>query len=266
MKIRESNIIITGASSGIGRAAALELARRGANLVLAARRADELERVADECRKAGVRCAVVPTDVSREEECERLVEKATAELGAIDGLVNNAGFAIFDRLENASSDDIRRMMETNFLGTVFCTRAVLPGMLERKRGAIVNVASISGLMGYDSMGGYCASKFAMVGFTEALRNEMMGRGVDVSLICPGTTDTQFFLTAEKGKIPSASRLILAMPPERVATAIASAIERPVYRKVMPLTAAAFLRLKEVFPVLAHFLMRRVSSALQGRKR
>ena len=266
MRIRESNIIITGASSGIGRATALALAQSGANLVLAARRAAELERVAEECRRTGVRCAVVPTDVSRQDACESLIRTATAELGPIDGLINNAGFAIFDRLETALLDDIRSMIETNFLGAVYCTRTVLPGMLERKRGAIVNVASISGLMGYESMGGYCASKFAMVGFTEALRNELMGRGVEVSLICPGTTDTPFFVTAEKGKIPGASRLILAMSPEKVAAAIISAIERPVYRKIMPFTAAAFLRLKELSPRLAHLLMRRVSSFMPEKNR
>lgn len=266
MRIRESNIIITGASSGIGRDVALELARRGANLALAARRAPELEHVAAECRKAGVRCAVVPTDVSRQDACESLIRTATAELGPIDGLINNAGFAIFDRIETARLDDIRSMIETNFLGAVYCTRTVLPGMLERKRGAIVNVASITGLMGYDSMGGYCASKFAMVGFTEALRDELMGRGVEVSLICPGTTDTPFFVTAEKGKIPSASRLVLAMPPGKVAAAIVAAIERPEYRKIMPFTAAAFLRLKELSPRFAHLLMRRLSSVLPEKTR
>lgn len=261
MEIRGSNIIVTGASSGIGRATALELARRGANLVLAARREPELLKVADVCRQAGVRCAVVPTDVADREACRALIQRASAELGTVDGLVNNAGFAIFDGLDEAQPEDLSSMMETNYMGAVHCTQAVLPLMLERKRGSIVNVGSISGIMGYAGMGGYCASKFALAGFTEALRDEVIGRGIEVSLICPGTTSTPFFDTAEKRKIPGAARLVLAIPPERVASAIIDAIESPRYRRILPLTAALFMRFKEACPRTAHLLMRRVSSSL-----
>ncbi|HUF17265.1 MAG TPA: SDR family oxidoreductase, partial [Thermoanaerobaculia bacterium] len=261
MEIRGSNIVITGASSGIGRATALELARRGANLVLAARREPHLAEVADECRRSGVRCAAVPTDVANREACHHLIQRASEELGSVDALVNNAGFAVFDRAEEARPEDLIEMMETNYMGAVQCTQAVLPQMLERKRGSIVNVGSISGIMGYAGMGGYCATKFALAGFTEALRDEVISRGVDVSLICPGTTDTPFFITAEKGKMPSASRLVLAISPERVAAAIAAAIESPSYRKVLPLIPSLFMKFKECCPRTAHFLMRRVSASL-----
>lgn len=263
MRIYGSNIVITGASSGIGRATALELARRGANLVLAARRETELATVAAECRESGVHCAVVPTDVASRKACNFLIQRATEELGTIDCLVNNAGFAIFDRMEKARPEDLEAMMKTNYMGAVHCTQAVLPQMLERRRGSIVNVGSISGIMGYAGMGGYCATKFALSGFTEALRDELIGRGVDVSLICPGTTDTPFFVTAERGKMPTASRLVLAISPARVASSIASSIESPRYRKVLPLMAALFMKFKEVCPRTAHFLMRRVSSMLPG---
>jgi short-subunit dehydrogenase len=119
-------------------------------------------------------------------------------------------------------------------------------------------------MGYARMGGYCATKFAVIGFTESLRDEVLGRGVRVALVCPGTTETEFFVTAERGKMPGASRLILAVSPERVARAICDAAEDGRYRRILPVFAAVYMRMKEVFPRLAHFLMRRVSSLMERR--
>src|SRR5438105_207890 len=136
--------VITGASSGIGRAAALELARRGANVVVAARRGDRLEAVVRECAALGVRASAVVADVTVRDDCKHLIESA----GVVDILVNNAGFAVFDALENAVPDDLVEMMQTNYFGTVWCTQAVLRQMLARGAGTIVNVASIAGIMGF----------------------------------------------------------------------------------------------------------------------
>jgi short-subunit dehydrogenase len=258
--LRNATVVVTGASSGIGRAAALEFARRGANLVLAARRAPQLDEVAAACRALGVRCETVVSDVTRREDCERLIAAA----GEVDVLVNNAGFAIFDAIESARPDDLESMMQTNYFGAVSCTQAVLPQMLARRRGTIVNVASIAGIMGYARMGGYCATKFALIGFSEALRDEVLGRGVRIALVCPGTVETEFFEKAERGKMPGASRLILAIKPQRVARAIADAAEDGRYRRILPIGATAFLRMKEAFPRFAHLLMRRVSGAMEPR--
>jgi uncharacterized protein len=252
------NVIVTGASSGIGRAAALEFARRGANLVIAARRAGPLEEVTRECRALGVKCTPVVADVTKREDCERIVAAG----GNVDVLVNNAGFAVFDAIENAKPEDLEAMMQTNYFGTVWCTQAVLPQMLARGEGTIVNVSSIAGIMGYARMGGYCATKFAIIGFSEALRDEVIGRGVRVALVCPGTTNTEFFVKAERGKMPGASRLILAVKPERIARAIARAAEDGKYRRILPPFAALYMRLKELFPRTAHFLMRRVSALME----
>ena len=252
---------MTGASSGIGRAAALAFAYQGASLVIAARRGEPLEDVARQCRALGVECRPVVADVSNRNDCRRLIEAA----GKVDVLVNNAGFAIFDAIESANADDFESMMRTNYFGTVWCTKAVLPQMLERGDGAIVNVASIAGLMGYARMGGYCATKFAMVGFNEALRDEVIGRGVRVSMFCPGTTDTAFFIKAERGKMPGASRLILAVKPERVARAICDSAADGKYRRIIPATAALYTIFKELTPRLAHAVFRRVSSALERKK-
>lgn len=258
--LRNQRVVITGASSGIGRATALEMARRGASLVLAARRRDPLEEVAARCRAAGVECRPVVADVSLQQDCQRLIDEA----GPVDILVNNAGFAIFETIEKARPEDLEAMMRTNYFGMVWCTQAVLPQMLLRGSGSIVNVASIAGIMGYARMGGYCATKFAMIGFSEALRDEVLGRGVQVSVICPGTTETGFFEKAERDKMPGASRLILAVKPERIARAVANAAEAGRYRQVIPTGAAVFMRLKEHFPRLAHLLMRRVSSMMEHR--
>jgi short-subunit dehydrogenase len=180
----------------------------------------------------------------------------------VDVLVNNAGFAIFDSIAEAKPEELRAMMDTNYFGALHCTQAVLPRMLARGDGAIVNVASITGIMGFARMGGYCATKFAIIGMTEALRDEVLGRGVRVALVCPGTTETEFFAKAERGKMPAASRLILAVKPERVARAVCDAAEDGAYRRILPLFARIYMRFKELSPRVAHFFMRRVSRVME----
>lgn len=258
MRLRGSRVVITGASSGIGRATAIQMAQRGAHVVLAARRAEALEEVAALCRTHGVTADVVPTDVTKPEECARLIERA----GHVDVLVNNAGFAIFDEVAAAKLEEVRGMMDTNFFGAVHCTQAVLPQMLQRHSGSIVNVASIVGLMGFVRMSGYCASKFALIGWSEALRGEVLHHGVNISLVCPGTTETEFFETAERGKMPGASRLMLAMTADHVARAICAAAEDGRYRRIMPFVARMLIRMKELAPRTTHFVMRRVSGILE----
>jgi short-subunit dehydrogenase len=258
--LQGANVVITGASSGIGRACALEFSRRGANVILAARRASLLEEVAAECRKSGVDATVVATDVSRKDDCNRLIAAA----GRVDVLVNNAGFAVLDPIESARVEDAEEMMSTNFFGAFHCTRAVLPQMVARGSGSIVFVASITGLMGYANMGAYCATKFAVIGFAESLRDEVIGRGVQVALVCPGTTETEFFVRAERGKLPGGSRLLPSLRPESVARAVCDAARDGRYRRLLPFMAAVYIRLKEIFPRLAHALFRRVSFVLERR--
>ena len=205
-----------------------------------------------------VRAVTVPTDVTSPADCRRLIDTA----GDVDVLVNNAGFAVFAPVAEASPDLVREMMETNYLGAFHCTQAVLPRMLARRNGTIVNVSSIAGLMGFTRMSAYCASKFALTGFTEALRDEVIGSGVRVALVCPGTTDTEFFVRAEKGKMPGASRLMPAVSAERVARAVCDAAEDGRYRRILPALAAIYMRFKEFSPRLAHALFRRTSALLE----
>ena len=266
MDPRNRHVLLTGASSGIGRSTALALAGRGAKLSLAARRQLELEKVVAECRGLGADCVAIPADVSSREECGRLVAQAEARFGPVEILINNAGFAIFDPIAESSPEDLESMMATNYFGTLWCSRAVLGGMISRKEGAIVNVGSIAGIMGFARMGGYCATKFAVTGLTEALRAETMRHGIRVSLVSPGTTATDFFVTAEKGKMPGASRLMLAISPEKVAKKILAVIESGSSRRIVPLGAMLFMRLKEIVPGPAHFLMRHVSNWIERSRR
>jgi short-subunit dehydrogenase len=234
------------------------MARRGAHVVLGARRIDELERVADACRALGVHASAVATDVTKPEDCAQLIAAA----GVVDVLVNNAGFAVLDSIAEADPAELREMMDTNYFGAVHTTQAVLSQMLARGAGTIVNVASICGIMGYARMGGYCATKFALVGFTEALRDEVLPRGLRVALVCPGTTDSEFFLRADSTKMPGAQRLVPALSAARVARAVCNAAEDGRYRRILPMLAATYMRLKEVFPRFAHLAMRRVSAVLE----
>ncbi len=258
-------VVITGASSGIGRAAAIAFARQGSNLLIAARREHELEKVAEECRGLGVRCEVAIVDVRIAAQCQEMIQRAEQLFGRVDVLVNNAGFGIFDDAVAAKIDEVTGMLDTNFLGALQCSQAALPGMLSRGSGRIVNIASIAGIMGFQRMGGYCASKFAMVGMSEAMRDEVFSSGVRVSLVCPGTTETEFFQKAERGKMPAASRLVLAISSERVARAIVRVAVSGASRSIVPWQAALFMKVKEIFPEVAHRLMRSVSSGLEGRK-
>jgi short-subunit dehydrogenase len=260
MNLRGKTAVITGASSGIGSATALEMARRGVHVILGARRVQLLESIAAECRTLGVEAVAVPTDVTIPEDCRRLIGSRAQ----VDILVNNAGFGILDLLEEARFEDLRLMMETNYFGMVHCTQAVLPQMLERGSGSIVNISSILGIMGVSRMGGYCATKFAVNGFTESLRDEVIGRGLKVALVCPATTETEFFLRAERNKMPAASRLLPAVTVARVARAICDAAADGRYRRILPPMATAFMRMKEIFPRLAHLLMRGTSSLLERR--
>jgi NAD(P)-dependent dehydrogenase (short-subunit alcohol dehydrogenase family) len=177
-------VIITGASEGIGRALALELARQGARLALSARNRQRLEELAAECTSLGAETLVLPADVSIEAECRLMVEKTAAHWGRIDTLVANAGHTMWAKFEEVEDTSVfEDIMAVNYFGAMYCTRAALPWIL-KSRGRIVAVASIAGLTGVPARSGYCASKHAMVGFFDSLRIELADRGVTVTVIAP----------------------------------------------------------------------------------
>lgn len=192
MKIRDSVAIITGASAGIGRETALEFARQGAHVVLAARREDRLLELAAQCEALGVRALAVPADVARTEDIERMVQAALAAFGRIDVLVNNAGFGFSGTLEETTEADMRELMDVNYFGAFNATRAVLPIMRKQRRGHIVNVSSVVGKFAFPYHGAYSATKFAMIAMTESLRGELDGSGITATVVLPGSTRTEFF--------------------------------------------------------------------------
>ena len=188
---RNQVVIVTGASSGIGRALALQLVSQGARVVLAARRAELLGQIAATCRQAGGEALAIPTDIADEAQCRALIEKTIATYDRLDMLVNNAGLAVIARLEDYSDLGLfQHTMEVNFYGAVYCTYYALPHLI-RSRGRIVAVSSLGGKapMPYNSP--YIASKFAMHGFFDSLRIEMKRHGVSVTIICPYWVVTGF---------------------------------------------------------------------------
>jgi NADP-dependent 3-hydroxy acid dehydrogenase YdfG len=179
--------IVTGAGRGIGRAIAIELGRIGARLVLAARSVPELEQTARTIGSA----SVMKTDVRQRGDLQKLVDQTVSTIGPVDILVNAAGIGIFGRLTAFTDEDYEAILETNLRSIFYSCRIVVPSMMERRTGHIINIASIAGKVGSATRAVYCASKFGVVGFTESLAEEVREHGVRVSLICPGSTDTSF---------------------------------------------------------------------------
>ena len=189
------NIIITGASDGIGAEMARQLARRHglqALLVLAARNTSALQSVSAECKALGARTLIMPTDVTDEAQCRHLIETTVRECGGLDILINNAGVSAHGLLQDVPSDKLawyHEVMQVNLWGSVYCTHAALP-YLKESHGRIVAVSSLAGLVGVPGRTAYSASKFAMTGFFEALRSELQGSGVSVTIAYPGVVNTQ----------------------------------------------------------------------------
>ncbi|WP_440988524.1 SDR family NAD(P)-dependent oxidoreductase [Haloarchaeobius baliensis] len=182
--------IVTGASSGIGEATAEAMAAEGATVVLAARRVDELEAVADRIETAGGSALVVPTDVTEADDIDELVETVVAEYGRIDVLVNNAGVMLVEPLERAERSNLRQMVEVNLLGLMNLTHAVLPVMQDQETGHVVNVSSVAGRFASENFSGYNGTKFGVNGFTEALRKEVTTEGIRTTVVEPGAVETE----------------------------------------------------------------------------
>ena len=223
--------IVTGASSGIGEATAESLAARGASVVLAARRADELEAVAEDISSEGGETLVVPTDVTEDDDIDALVAETVDEFGAIDILVNNAGVMLLEQLDDADRDNLRQMIEVNLLGLMNLTHAVLPTMQEQDTAHIVNVSSTAGRQASAKSSGYNATKFGVNAFTEAVRQEVTTEGIRTTIIEPGAVDTELqeHIPDEEIKQQIEEGMLESMIPlesEDIARAIAYAVTQP----------------------------------------
>lgn len=185
-------VVVTGAGRGLGRAVAEAFAREGANLVLGARTAPEIDLLA---ANLGDAIAVV-TDVRSAEECGRLIEAAVAEFGHIDVLINNAGVAVYGPVGSYGAGEVDSMFDTNVKGLIYCSQAALQAMKPRRSGLIVNVSSIAGKLHLSNESVYCATKWAVNGYTGVLRQEAAALGVRVTVVCPGGIDTPFWSAQE----------------------------------------------------------------------
>ena len=179
-------IIITGASSGIGKALAFALAKKGNKLVLAGRNKEKLNVVLQKINEVNISAISIVTDVCKKEDCKNLINKCITEFGRIDVLINNAGISMRALFNESDLEIIYKVMNTNFWGTVFCTKYALPYLLQ-SNGSLVGVSSIAGHIGLPERSAYSASKFAMNGFLESVRNENMENDLHVLIACPGFT-------------------------------------------------------------------------------
>ena len=183
--------LVTGASRGIGRGIALALARAGADVALAARTVPDLEGVARKVEALGRRALVVPADVRDDRSVHVMVETTLETFGRVDVLVNNAGLGHFGPIEDLTLEQFDEMLGVNLRGPFLCTRAVVPAMKRQGSGAILNIASVAGLVANPNLAGYNATKFGLMGLSEACMLELRHAGIRVSTICPGSTATDF---------------------------------------------------------------------------
>jgi short-subunit dehydrogenase len=251
MTFADKVIIVTGASEGIGAELARQLAPEKPKLVLAARRLDVLQGVVAQCVAAGAQAVAVRCDVGVAADCQALVESAVARFGRIDMLVNNAGVSGHARLEDVVDFKwYEDMMRVNFMGSVWCTRYALPE-LRKAKGLVVGIASLAGKVGIPERTAYSPSKFAQAGFFEALRTELMGSGIDVTVVFPGVVATNIRLHGygADGKPAGTSGLReeRAMPVEECARQIIAALRARRRELVMTTQAKIGLWLKLVAP-------------------
>lgn len=192
MLLEDKVALVTGAGRGIGKAISVRFAGEGASLILCARTASQVQETTDAIRTAGRPCLAAVVDVAKEEQVQRLVGDGLAKFGRIDILVNNAGISNPKPFLETSNADWDEALTVNLKGVVVCTRALLPHMLQRGAGRVINIASAAALRGLPGSPAYTASKFAVVGLTQALADEVVDKGVRVNVICPGPVKTELF--------------------------------------------------------------------------
>ena len=240
-------VVVTGASSGIGEESAIEFAKRKANVILVARRKEKLDQVAQKISKYNSQVMTLQCDVSQKSQVESMSKTVLEKTGRIDILVNNAGFAIYGTVADLKVEEIESQIATNFFGMIYCTKAFLPKMLDQKSGHIVNVASVAASFGLPGMASYCASKFAMLGFSEGLYHELKGTGVGVTVVSPIMVRTNFFDNTSFKSVPKYSPTSLSS--KTVAKAVIKAASSSRLEIIVPPFVRVAVWAKQTFPYL-----------------
>jgi short-subunit dehydrogenase len=252
---RDKVVIVTGASSGIGRATALEFARNGSKVVLAARSSDRLAELEQEIVSLGAESLSCVTDVANEEDCRKMVEAAVTRFGTVDILINNAGISMRALFNEVDISVLKRLMDVNFWGTVYCTKYALPYIV-RNSGSIVGVSSTAGFHGLPGRTGYSASKFAMHGFLETLRIENLKEKLHVMIIAPGFTASEVRKHAlladgtEQGNSPREERKMAS--PEFVARWVLRGIRKKKRNKIMTWAGRFTALLQRIIPAVVDY--------------
>ena len=254
MEFKDRVVLITGASSGIGKQLAVDLAARRAVVVGCGRSIARLKESLKEVRRHSPSSAMIGCDVSDLEQVRGMIAKVLADYGKIDVLINNAGVGMRKPFVDSELGAVEEMIRINFLGAAYCAHAVLPSMIARKTGHIVNISSGAGKIGTLNMSAYCASKFALNGWSESLYHELRPLGVKVSVVCPGPVRTEFNREFRDTEPKSPARLLVT--PEAVSREIIKVIEKNKFEVITPRWLAFLCALERHMPNLFRVLAQR----------
>lgn len=252
MKFENKVVIVTGASSGIGLACVKKFVEMGSYVVLASRSEGVIKKISTELNCVEKRCLAIKTDVTQEEQCKILVEKTIEQFGGIDILINNAGISMRALFENVKMDVLRKVMDVNFWGTVYCTKYALP-YIQQSKGTIVGISSIAGFHGLPGRTAYSASKSAMMGFLEGVRIENMKRGVQVLILAAGFTSSNIRKNAldangnPQYETPRPEEKLTS--PEKVAKNVIRAIRKNKRNRIMTIEGQLMVFLQRIIPKL-----------------
>jgi len=242
--LKNRTALVTGAGKGIGRACAIALAEAGADLIIISRTKKDLDKVSIIIKKFKSKCSSFACDVTNYNQVKQMINKQKK----IDILVNNAGFVIYGKVSELTIEEIESQMETNYFGMIYCTKNFLSHMIEQGQGHIVNVASVGASLGVPGVASYCATKFAMLGFSEGLKHELSGTGVDVTVVSPIMVDTPLFDHPSFENFSKRSTIAI-LSPEKVANAILKAANSSKLEIVVPSVVRVGIWAKHNFPFL-----------------
>lgn len=252
MPLKDKIVVITGASSGTGKAAAIEFAKKGAKLAIISRRKEKLEELQKSLAQFSTEVLVCPCDVSDKDSVKKMSGAVLEKFGKIDILVNNAGFAIYGTVANLTIEEIESQMQTNYFGMVYCTKNFLSILQKQNSGHIVNVASVAASFGLPGIAPYCASKFAMLGFSEGLKHELKDTKIGVTVVSPIMVRTNFFDHESFAKMPKYSPT--SLDPKTVANAIIRASESSRLEIIVPGIVRIGVWLKHTIPFVINPIM------------